>query len=75
MTTTLVSPRTACKRCGGTTYYTKARVTGFVYTHHNMDGSEADNTGMYDTIKEQPGRTAYCSECGVRIGLVNHSCT
>ncbi len=60
-----------CPFCGSTTYYTKSYTTGVTCFKCNFDGSEADNSGMYDSLVTKEGSgNAYCTNCNKRLGNV-----
>lgn len=58
-----------CPKCGCKEFSVKSRISGFAYTHHYMDGSgQADNTSMWDYVKDTPYKTAHCSNCNMPLG-------
>jgi|APAga8741244001_1050109.scaffolds.fasta_scaffold06952_4 hypothetical protein len=62
----------SCKYCGSKLgYYTKGYVTGSFVTRFNFDGSESDNTGMYDHLSHKEGKYKYCRSCHKRLEKVN----
>ena len=58
-----------CPYCGGNEFYTKDYVCGVLRYAERFDGTEADNTEMYDylNMKEGAGR-AYCRSCEKYLG-------
>lgn len=58
-----------CPFCGHDTYYTKNYTYGVVNFNCHFDGSEADNSYMYDNLvtKESNGYV-YCAYCNKRLG-------
>lgn len=68
-TTMKFSNLKVCPFCGNTTYYTKSYTTGVTRFNYNFDGSEADNSGMYDNLvtREESGNV-YCTNCHKRLG-------
>lgn len=58
-----------CPFCGCTSYYTKCYTTGVTCFNYNFDGSEADNSEMYDNLvtREESGN-AYCANCNKKLG-------
>lgn len=58
-----------CPFCGCTSYYTKTYTTGVTCFNRNFDGSEADNSGMYDNlVTGKESGNAYCANCNKRLG-------
>ena len=39
-----------CKKCGGTVAVMKQKMSGFSYFRVNIDGSDEDNSDMYDGL-------------------------
>ena len=57
-----------CPYCGNNKeYYTKDFVSGRVNYEYRFDGEEADNTGVYDSLRHTSGKYAYCSDCEKRL--------
>lgn len=61
-----------CPHCGSTAgYYTKTQVRGSVKFHYNFDGSEANNSEMYDHLHHTNGNVAYCVTCEKKLFNMN----
>lgn len=57
-----------CPYCGSEEYYIKQRVSGTSYYGLRFDGSEADNTQMYEALNfENTSKYAWCRECNKRL--------
>jgi hypothetical protein len=54
-----------CNYMGG--YYVKEKVSGSIYYYYNFDGSQADNSSMYDHLIHKGGKVAYCKNCDKRL--------
>lgn len=58
-----------CKYCGSENgFYSKDSVKARVQTYYNFDGSEGDNSGMYDSLEHTVGKKAYCMSCDKILG-------
>lgn len=58
----------ACPHCGSKGgYHTKMQVRGSIVVYFNFDGSEADNTEMYQHLQHHGGEYAYCNDCNKRL--------
>ena len=61
-------PVDRCPRCGSDEgYYTKDYLYGRSSFNYNYDGTESDNSGMYDGLNCKSGNIAYCINCGKRL--------
>lgn len=59
-----------CPFCGSTTFYEIDYPKGPVYYRFNADGSEADNTDMYNSLsfyKRRNDNFIYCDNCHKKI--------
>lgn len=65
----LVSPNISeCPYCGSKEYYWKQHISGRGIYNNSFDGSEPDNSAMYDNMQETPlGKFAYCCKCDKKI--------
>lgn len=62
------APVSCCPKCGSDVgYYTKDYASGPVYYNHNYDGTEADNSEMYNGLVFTRGKYAYCLACYERL--------
>ncbi|ASA22627.1 hypothetical protein B9T62_18645 [Paenibacillus donghaensis] len=62
------APITQCPHCNSSEgYYIKEQVSGTVHYRTNFDGSEADNTEVYDYLKHRSGKLAFCINCNKKI--------
>lgn len=60
-----------CPHCGkGTGFYQKNYVYGPVSYNLKFDGTEDDNSEMYNALNYKYGKVAYCSECDKKIANV-----
>ncbi|OBU10179.1 hypothetical protein [Morganella psychrotolerans] len=68
----LKSGRTSCPKCGNDNqFYTLSRASGYISTQFCFDGDrEPYNDHMYDSLKDKPLKTAYCSSCHKNLGSV-----
>ena len=58
----------SCTHCGSDEgYYTKDYVKGHTVTRFTFDGSEAENTDMYEGLSHRMGKVAYCLNCHKRL--------
>lgn len=57
-----------CPFCGCKTFFQRYRYSGTGLYSMNFDGSEADNTEMYEGLPSKSSGRAYCYECGKYIG-------
>lgn len=61
----------ACEKCGNDSYYTKTRVTGYVYSWYNLDGVTIEcSSQMYDGLRYASSKflKCYCAECHFYLG-------
>jgi hypothetical protein len=57
-----------CPHCGSKEgYYRKVRYYGWGQYNFNYDGSDADNSTMWDSIPFRDSPKAYCSDCDKEI--------
>jgi hypothetical protein len=57
-----------CPYCGSDVgYYTKDYARGMIRYFYRFDGSEADNSGMYNLLSYRNGAYAYCAVCNKRL--------
>ncbi len=57
-----------CPYCGSYAgYYTKDYVRGMTRYFYRFDGSEADNSSLYDMLYHTKGAYAYCANCDKRL--------
>ncbi|KIV56467.1 hypothetical protein AM501_09950 [Aneurinibacillus migulanus] len=62
------TPINECTHCGSNEgYYIKQYAFGSIKQNFNFDGSEADNTEMYQHLNHKGGSVAYCSSCNKKI--------
>lgn len=55
---------TECPHCGSTTFYVKQTYSGSGVYHRSLIGEAGvDNSGMYDALNTNVGKTAHCSDC------------
>ena len=57
-----------CPYCGSDAgFYTKDYVRGMTRYFYRFDGSEADNSSLYDMLYHTKGAYAYCANCDKRL--------
>jgi len=57
-----------CQFCGNKEeYFIKTKVSGSTRCSQRFDGVECDNGDMYEPLKYENGKYAYCKCCGKRI--------
>ena len=62
------APIKSCPHCGSEEgFYSKFSVSGSSVYRHNYDGSEAENSSMYDHINHRTSKYAYCQSCDKRL--------
>jgi hypothetical protein len=63
------APIDKCPHCGSDNgFYTKDTVkAGHLRYFYNYDGEEADNGDMWDSVRVEQGKYAYCNECHKRL--------
>lgn len=60
-----------CKKCGGTVAVMKQKMSGFSYFRVNIDGSDEDNSDMYDSLVIKDCWKNYrCVECNSVMPVV-----
>lgn len=59
---------TECPFCGYDELYVRQHAEGTIKYHFSFDGSEADNTDMYSTLRVTGGKNVYCSQCNKFLG-------
>lgn len=60
-----------CPHCGGGVFYVAIFFSGKSVYHRNIvDGTEACNSELHDGCVYKEQKTAYCSDCYERIGMV-----
>lgn len=60
-----------CKKCGGTVAVMKQKMSGFSYFRVNLDGSDEDNSDMYDDLDVKNCWKKYrCVECNSVMPVV-----
>jgi hypothetical protein len=70
------APIDHCPYCGSDSgYFTKDHAEGRIDYNHNFDGTEADNTCMYDMLTVTYGKRAYCIECGRFLFSMKEGCS
>ncbi|PJN53641.1 hypothetical protein PAEVO_03610 [Paenibacillus sp. GM2FR] len=63
-----------CPHCGNDeSYYVKQQVSGNIHYRINFDGSEGENSEMYDSLQHKSGKYAYCDSCHKRLFRINES--
>jgi hypothetical protein len=62
-----ITELTACPHCGGDEFYVVQRYKGTGNYNRRFDGGSADNTTMYDCLKEVAGKIAFCVDCNVAL--------
>lgn len=60
-------PITECPHCGCGTFYTKDYICGPSCFYANLDGSDADNGSLHDSLKYKNGKVAYCADCDKKL--------
>jgi uncharacterized protein with PIN domain len=64
----------ACPKCGNDeSYYVEQRVTGKINFYINYDGTEAENSEMYEHLKHKTLKYGYCSNCNKRLFKVDEN--
>lgn len=59
------------KKCGGTVAVMKQKMSGFSYFRVNIDGSDEDNSDMYDGLDVKDCWKKYrCENCGSVMPVV-----
>lgn len=53
----------ACPHCGGDQYYAIVRVSGKIQHNRRFDGVVADNTELWDTVRQVDQKRMYCADC------------
>ncbi len=68
-----ISDFTSCPHCGQEShgYYIKVQYSGSYQWKKEFDGSDKDNSEVYDHLVEHGGTVAYCGLCDKRIGRNN----
>lgn len=62
------APIDNCPHCGSDEgFYTKVQVSGTTRYCYNYDGSEAENSELYESCSHKGGKYAYCLKCGKRL--------
>lgn len=62
------APIDHCPHCGSKDgYFEKQQIRGPINFCYNFDGTEADNTDMYNATTFTHGKYAYCLHCGKRL--------
>ncbi|MET3658358.1 hypothetical protein [Sporosarcina psychrophila] len=63
-----IPPIEKCPHCASNEeFYSKLTITGSTVLYHNYDGSDAENSGLYDGLNEKQSKYAYCSNCHKRL--------
>lgn len=61
---------TECKQCKSNVgFYVKSRVSGEIEINYSFDGTGSDNVGMYDNVRHDDKKYAYCQDCHTTIGI------
>jgi hypothetical protein len=61
-------PINTCPYCGSSAgFFIRQQVTGSISINFNYDGSDADNTEMYDYLTHKGGKVAYCQDCEKKL--------
>lgn len=64
----MIIPIKECPHCGNDyDFYTKDYISGSSQFNYKFDGSEADNSTMYEDLKHETGKYAYCGSCDKRL--------
>lgn len=58
---------TCCPHCGSDQGIFTRTVYRNVICNIGFDGEEQENYGMYDNVRPEQGKIAYCQECGEPI--------
>lgn len=66
-----VSELTESPHCGSGSYYYLSTVSGHATTWVNFDGSDADNTEMYNGIGHKTLKFVFCAECEKKIARID----
>lgn len=62
------APIDGCQHCGSKEgFFEKQQIHGRINYRYNFDGTEADNTDIYDLTTVTRGKYAYCLHCGKRL--------
>ncbi len=63
-----ISDLTCCPHCGSDKgYFAKDYAFGRVLTYYSFDGSQVDNSEMYQSLTYKNGKFLYCYACRKRI--------
>lgn len=57
-----------CPFCGCEEYYEKGYICGSIVTRFMFDGSESDNSEMYEGLDHTRTGRVYCSDCHKYLG-------
>lgn len=57
-----------CPFCGNDEFYEKQKVKGYIYPNFRLDGNDAHNEDLYDTIDISYNGKAYCNHCHKYLG-------
>lgn len=61
-----------CPYCGCKEYYQRERITGETVFYMRFDGTEGDNTDLYEGLENKIISVfAYCAECEKRIARLD----
>lgn len=52
-----------CPHCGSETFYVMQAYAGKGAYYRRFDGYQAENSGMYDSLRHRISKRAFCGEC------------
>jgi hypothetical protein len=67
-----IAPIDKCPYCDSEEgYYIKEKVAGAIHFKTKFDGTESDNSDMYDHLEHKSSKSAYCVNCHKRLFKVS----
>ena len=61
-----------CPDCGGDVFGLKVTMSGQGKLFYMFKGEKSDNTHLHDHLKYKQQKTAYCEDCGKKLGAVKY---
>lgn len=67
-------PIRKCPKCGSVVFSVKQRVSGYTVFFDTLDGSEADNSDLHESLTYRTiTKYTYCADCGARLFKITES--
>lgn len=63
---------TECPDCGSDEFCVITKFSGQGEYNYRFDGEPGDNTELHNGVRYKDQKTAYCSSCKIKLGMVKN---